>query len=146
MSATPRSRQTPLQRKLIRTAGYTNKKAAKLGRVGRITAEDLGELIIDAQSSCFYCGITMVPIDASFDHYVPFERGGENVPNNIVVCCMTCQRSKGAKLPGEYDEARAIKPRPCVVCGDAFTPRWADLKRGYGTTCSLACAGKKAKR
>lgn len=143
MSATARGRQTALQRKLIRTAGYTNKKAANLGCKGRITAEDLGELILLSEGACFYCGIGLEPIAASFDHYVPFERGGENTVNNIVVCCLTCQRSKGTKLPSEFKEAKAIQPRPCAVCGTPFTPRWADLKRGYGTTCSLSCAGKK---
>lgn len=137
--------QTPAQRRFIRLASSTNRKAARLGLNGRITAEDYARAYIASGGSCPYCGIDITPDDCSFDHRIPFDRGGENEVGNIVACCLTCQREKGTKTPDEYAHARTLTVT-CEGCGRTFKPRYADWLRGFGRTCSSECAGLKGKR
>ena len=136
--------QTAAQRRLIRLAASTNRKAAALGLNGRITADDYARAFIASGGVCPYCGIDITPEHCSFDHKVPFDRGGENEPSNIVACCLTCQREKGTKTPEEFARARTLMVN-CESCGRTFKPRYADYVRGYGRTCSAECAGLKGK-
>lgn len=135
-------KQSATERRYVRLAGATNKKAARLGLEGRITADDLGRVYLLCGGTCPYCGIGITSMDCSFDHMLPFDLGGQNSLDNITACCMTCQRSKGRKTIHDYDVARALWSF-CEVCGKGFKPRWADWRRGFGTTCSAPCAGKK---
>lgn len=134
--------QTAAHRRYVRLAGSMNKKAALLERPGTITASDLAFAFIAADWECPYCGIGIDPLHCSFDHVIPFDKNGNNEPSNVVACCLSCQRSKGTKTPEQYEFARKLLER-CEVCGILFKPRWADYVRGYGKTCSRACAGTK---
>lgn len=135
--------QTPAERRFVRLAGSMNTKAVKLGRPSTITARDLAAAFLAAEWKCPYCGVGIDPMHCSFDHRMPFDAGGLNTPENVVACCLSCQRSKGRKTPEQYEQAMALGPTPCDVCGKPFQPRWADWVRGYGRTCSRTCAGKK---
>jgi 5-methylcytosine-specific restriction endonuclease McrA len=137
--------QTAAQRRLIRLAASTNKKAAVLGLNGRITAEDYARAYIATEGECPYCGIGITPESCSFDHVVSFAREGLNEPANIVACCLTCQREKSTKSPEEFAQARLLVVA-CEICGKVFKPRFADWIRGFGRTCSAECAGMKGKR
>lgn len=132
--------QTRAERRFVRIAAAMNTKAARLGRAGRVSARDLGWTYLRGEDVCPYCGIGLSPYDCSFDHVLPFDAGGDNTVDNLVACCLTCQRSKARRLVHEYAEARALV-RQCPVDGTEFRPRWADVKRGYGVYCSLRCAG-----
>jgi len=134
--------QTAAQRRFVRTAAYMNSKARRLGTRGSIRDTDLAQAFLDTDGACPYCGVGINPLHCSFDHVVPFDRGGENTPANIVACCMSCQRSKSTKLPVEFETARNTMSQ-CEVCGTVFKPRFADWVRGYGRTCSRACSGRK---
>ncbi len=134
--------QSAAERRFVRMAGAINAKAARLGREGRVSARDLALVFTQSNWTCRYCGIGIDPLHCSFDHVIPFDRGGPNEPMNITACCMTCQRAKGTKVPDEYQKARALVVE-CETCGREFKPRWADWSRGYGRTCSRACSGKK---
>lgn len=64
-------------------------------------------LFINQNARCYYCGRGCLKgKDAanSFtrDHYIPVSRGGLNVPQNIVGCCLTCNRAKNAMMPDEF--------------------------------------------
>lgn len=136
------SPQGPVQRKLVRLAGAMNQKAERLGRPGRVTADDLGNLLLQG-TICFYDQVEVEPLTASFDHRVPFDQGGDNVIENIVVCCITCNRRKFTKSAEEYEIYQNLVVH-CVVCGREFKPRWNDYKRGFGRTCSRRCASIKS--
>ena len=43
---------------------------------------------------CIYCGVAE---NLTTDHIVPRSKGGEDVPDNIVRVCKSCNSSKGAK-------------------------------------------------
>jgi len=49
---------------------------------------------------CSYCGQVDGPME--IDHILPVSRGGRDHPRNLTVACRPCNRSKGAKTPGEW--------------------------------------------
>lgn len=134
--------QSAAERRFVRMAGAMNTKAARLGQYRRLTSVDLAAAFVISNGKCTYCGIGIDPLHCSFDHIIPFDRDGPNVAENIVACCMTCQRSKGTKLPSEFAFAKQLL-NTCETCGILFKPRYADYMRGYGRTCSRSCSGKK---
>lgn len=137
--------QTLAQRRFVRLVASMNTKAARLGRNGRITPADLYSAFMESAAQCGYCQIGITPVDCSFDHVLPFVAGGDNTVDNLVACCLTCQRQKASRLAHEFALAREYRAS-CEVCGREFRPRWADVQRGFGTTCSAQCAGRKGRR
>lgn len=130
--------QTPEQRRLTRLALSYNKKAARLGRPGIVTPIEL----FRKPNECFYCHIGLEVGQGTFDHIIPFDRGGTNENDNIARCCLTCNREKFNKTPSEFAAHRALSVS-CVVCGKAYKPRWGEYINGKARTCSLSCAAKK---
>lgn len=47
---------------------------------------------------CQYCGATPPPRELTYDHVIPRARGGLTDWDNIVTCCIACNRRKGGKL------------------------------------------------
>ncbi|WP_229776528.1 HNH endonuclease [Deinococcus ruber] len=52
----------------------------------------------DAQA-CIYCGATE---NLSLDHVVPWSRGGADTFENLVTACRSCNSSKNARTPVEW--------------------------------------------
>lgn len=74
-------------------------KASVYGRA-RLPA-DLRNTIFDRDGArCRYCGSTEGPFHV--DHVVPFSKGGSDEPGNLVIACMACNLSKGAKTLEEW--------------------------------------------
>jgi hypothetical protein len=48
--------------------------------------------------ACHYCGAAAA---LSIDHKTPRSRGGDDSEENLITCCLTCNKSKGTKT---YDE------------------------------------------
>jgi 5-methylcytosine-specific restriction endonuclease McrA len=51
--------------------------------------------------SCQYCGEVFATAELTFDHVVPVAQGGRKDWENIVTCCVSCNRRKGGRTPGE---------------------------------------------
>ena len=51
--------------------------------------------------SCQYCGDVFPTSDLTFDHVVPVAQGGRKDWENIVTCCVSCNRRKGGRTPAE---------------------------------------------
>lgn len=132
--------QTPEQRRLIRLASTINTKARRVGAEGEITASDLAEIYLQTRQ-CFYCRIGLQVGHYSFDHVLPFERGGANWPENIAPSCFTCNRTKFTKTPEELAAFRDLVVK-CAVCQTAFHPRYAEWKAGRARVCSRSCAAR----
>ena len=49
--------------------------------------------------SCQYCGKPFASSELTFDHVVPVAQGGRKDWENIVSCCITCNRRKGGRTP-----------------------------------------------
>jgi 5-methylcytosine-specific restriction endonuclease McrA len=50
---------------------------------------------------CQYCGDEFPTSDLTFDHVLPVAQGGRKDWENIVTCCVTCNRRKGGRTPAE---------------------------------------------
>lgn len=67
--------------------------------------------------TCQYCRESFSTNELTFDHVLPVSRGGARSWDNIVTCCVTCNRKKGSRTPDEAGLTLMRKPsRP------AFTP------------------------
>jgi len=53
------------------------------------------------EHSCQYCGDAFSTAELTFDHVVPVAQGGRKDWENIVTCCVTCNRKKGGRTPAE---------------------------------------------
>jgi 5-methylcytosine-specific restriction endonuclease McrA len=51
--------------------------------------------------SCQYCGEVFPTAELTFDHVVPVAQGGRKDWENIVTCCISCNRKKGGRTPSE---------------------------------------------
>ena len=60
---------------------------------------------------CQYCGDTFPTAELTFDHVVPVAQGGRKDWDNIVTCCVRCNRSKGGRTPEQADMQLLRVPR-----------------------------------
>jgi 5-methylcytosine-specific restriction endonuclease McrA len=51
--------------------------------------------------TCQYCARTHSTQDLTFDHVTPVSQGGRKDWENIVTCCVSCNRRKGGRTPAE---------------------------------------------
>jgi 5-methylcytosine-specific restriction endonuclease McrA len=61
--------------------------------------------------SCQYCRHAFSPMELTFDHVVPVAQGGRKDWENIVTCCITCNRRKGGRTPAEAGMRLMRNPR-----------------------------------
>jgi 5-methylcytosine-specific restriction endonuclease McrA len=50
---------------------------------------------------CQFCGQRFDSEDLTFDHVLPRSRGGRTVWENIVTCCVPCNKGKADRTPAE---------------------------------------------
>ena len=91
---------TPAQKRQV-NANVRNRRARIKGNGGMHTAEDIQEIIEEQGFMCFYCSHPLED-DYEVDHYHPMAKGGLNSPDNLVMACPSCNRSKGDKDPHEF--------------------------------------------
>jgi 5-methylcytosine-specific restriction endonuclease McrA len=51
--------------------------------------------------TCQYCNEVLPRAELTFDHVVPVAQGGRKDWENIVTCCVDCNRRKGGRTPAE---------------------------------------------
>jgi len=59
--------------------------------------------------TCQYCAEQFPTSELTFDHVVPVAHGGRKDWENIVTCCINCNRQKGGRTPAEAG-MRLLKP------------------------------------
>jgi 5-methylcytosine-specific restriction endonuclease McrA len=65
---------------------------------------------------CQYCGLQHPTEELTYDHVLPKSRGGKTEWENIVTCCVGCNRQKGGRTPTEARMNLVRKPtRPSWV-------------------------------
>jgi 5-methylcytosine-specific restriction endonuclease McrA len=75
-------------------------RANMRGVKNTLTMEQWEELVEQSEGICGYCK-TFVGIEAiSMDHRKPFCKGGDNTAENVIPCCLKCNRLKW-QLPEE---------------------------------------------
>ena len=63
------------------------------------------------QHSCQYCGQAHAMAELTFDHVVPVAQGGRKDWENIVTCCISCNRQKGGRTPDQAGMRLIRAPR-----------------------------------
>ncbi len=84
--------------------------------------------------SCQYCGETLPATELTFDHVIPVMQGGRKDWENIVTCCIACNRRKGGRTPAEAGMhllRRPVRPQAApairITIGLRHTPdSWRD--------------------
>ena len=61
--------------------------------------------------TCQYCSDSLPTSELTFDHVVPVAQGGRKDWENIVTCCVTCNRKKGGRTPAEAGMRLQRTPR-----------------------------------
>ena len=63
--------------------------------------------------TCQYCCESFATSELTFDHVVPVAQGGRKDWENIVSCCVSCNRRKGGRTPAEAGmHLRRMPKRP----------------------------------
>ena len=61
--------------------------------------------------ACQYCGGVFAISDLTFDHVIPVAQAGRKDWENIVTCCVGCNRKKGGRTPREAKMHLIRSPR-----------------------------------
>lgn len=67
------------------------------------------------RNTCQYCGRVFPKQELNLDHVVPRSQGGTSNWENIVCCCLACNRVKGGRTPEQAGMRLITRPR---------RPRW----------------------
>lgn len=65
---------------------------------------------------CQYCSCKLNGDDATIDHVLPRSRGGKHIWENVVACCLKCNRKKGDRTPTEAKMPLLSTPKPLRFC------------------------------
>lgn len=76
---------------------------------------------------CQYCGQRFPTSELTYDHVVPVARGGTKSWENIVTCCVSCNRLKGNRMPEEA--GLRLRKRPRAPTGFPHMVRFLFFKR-----------------
>jgi 5-methylcytosine-specific restriction endonuclease McrA len=93
------------------------------------------------KNTCQYCSDVLPTAELTFDHVLPVTQGGRKDWDNIVTCCVACNRRKGGRTPAEAG-MRLLRPprRPesapamrikLTVAADATPDTWRDYLYWY---------------
>ena len=70
------------------------------------------------RNTCQYCGKNPQRSELNLDHVVPRSQGGRTTWENVVCCCVACNRRKGGRTPAQAGFRLPRKP---------VRPRWTPL-------------------
>lgn len=79
------------------------RRAARVSAEGTHTIADMRRQYDSQKGKCWWCGEPVAWSEREDDHLIPLNRGGTDNADNIVVSCRRCNRSKGSKLPHEWN-------------------------------------------
>jgi len=71
-------------------------------------------------NTCQYCGKPFPRNELSIDHVIPRSYGGKSLWENVVCCCISCNRKKGGKTPKQAHMKLLTLPAK---------PRWTSLNK-----------------
>lgn len=84
---------------------YANaRRARKLNATGRFTPDDVRRQLTGQKHRCWWCNVKLKGNAYEVDHRIPLSRGGSNAPDNIVIACEFCNRSKHDRMPWEWGD------------------------------------------
>lgn len=81
----------------------SRRRARKYNAGGRYTKADIQLLFASQKGLCWWCDSPLPERGYHIDHRIPLARGGSNEPGNLCLSCPTCNHSKNAKMPWEWN-------------------------------------------
>jgi 5-methylcytosine-specific restriction endonuclease McrA len=78
-----------------------NSRAKRLGVPGILTLVDIYDVLAEQAGICAFCAKPFGDEIPEIDHWEPMARGGHNTRENTKLLHMSCNRTKGAKLPSD---------------------------------------------
>lgn len=84
-----------------------HRREKKANSENHYTRADVENQYASQSGRCYYCNCELNG-KYQTDHVIPLSRGGSDGPENIVVACEPCNRSKGAKLPHEWPQGNRL--------------------------------------
>lgn len=88
---------------LVRYDGY-HRRQPKFNRINIFRRDG---------DACQYCAKSFAKRELTIDHVVPRSMGGRSTWDNVVCCCVACNRKKGGKTPEQANMkllCRPVKP------------------------------------
>lgn len=79
------------------------RRARRLQAEGTHTPADIQAQYERQKGRCHWCNVK-VGNTYDVDHLIPLSRGGTDWPENLVISCPPCNRSRGDKLPHEWPQ------------------------------------------
>ena len=84
------------------------------------------------RNKCQYCGERLSNEFLTYDHVLPKSRGGRTEWENIVACCIKCNRKKGGRIPREASMRLIRKPvRPTWVPAVRITISFKEVPQSW---------------
>jgi 5-methylcytosine-specific restriction endonuclease McrA len=77
------------------------------------------------KNTCQYCGRQFPRSELNLDHVIPRHLGGLSTWENVVCCCVECNKLKGGRTPAEA-KMKLLKPPK--------KPTWSSLLPSIGAT------------
>lgn len=90
---------------LPRQAATLRRVALKRQAEGTYSTADIYLLLEEQCDLCGYCGIRLHG-KFEIDHCIPLTRGGANWPDNLILACATCNKTKQDKTFDEWTKVR----------------------------------------
>jgi hypothetical protein len=79
----------------------SNRRAKRLGIEGRITVQEISDLLMKQDNKCASCMESLQP-NWNIDHIMPMRLKGLNKIENIQILCDPCNKSKGPLHPAHW--------------------------------------------
>lgn len=97
-------------------ASALNTRAKQACALGRLSASDLRDRILESGGLCEWCGLRLVNAAFELDHIISLKQRGSNTAENLAVACPDCNRQKGQKHPARFAaEISAKTPRNTML-------------------------------
>lgn len=86
--------------KMVRQRGNIARRVRKNEIINTLTAEEWLDILKQHNFKCAYCGKDLFNLfdRPTRDHIIPISKGGNNIKENIVPACISCNSRKGNRI------------------------------------------------
>ena len=98
-----KNRPKTLARKISKHKSELKRRALKNNCIHKDYSAWLKEVKSLNKFTCYWCNKVFKINKLTLDHVIPLSKGGSDTKDNLVPCCMQCNRLKHAKLPEQFN-------------------------------------------
>ena len=80
--------------------GHTARRDKEREIINTLTSDEWEDILKQYDYKCAYCRRSILDLPGGLvrDHVIPISRGGNNIKENVVPACRSCNSSKGVRL------------------------------------------------